>query len=159
MSGGTMLQVFPRDHEAIKAHLPHVKFTVRDTGVDKFLENLRTGRPQTFTSQELASITSDFDVLMPSERSGMTLNLMASSSTEAIPLRLIFGKGDQAVTYDYVPFRRARSGSEEILFESTAKLPFRISLLINTNGTSNVSFAVCSHGDLSLERGTQNPRA
>jgi hypothetical protein len=43
--------------------------------------------------------------------------------------------------YEYVSFRRVRGGTEETLIESVTSLPFKISILIRTNGTGRVDFA------------------
>lgn len=137
----TVLQVFPRDHEALKMRPPQCTFTVRGAGIDKFMEHYRTGSRQTFTAEEVTSFTSDFDFLLPAERAAMSLTVTPVVSHETIPLRITYGKGEQAVTYDYVTFRQARSGKEETLFESVTNLPFPISLIIRANGTGNVGFA------------------
>jgi hypothetical protein len=139
--GSTVLHAFPNDREALKRHPAHATFSVRGSGVDKFLDHYRTGTGQTFTAEELVSMTTCFDFLLPSDRSGASLVLSPLATDETVPLRVTFGEGDHAMTYEYVAFRKARGGTEETLLESVTNLPFQISLLVHTNGSGNLSFS------------------
>ncbi len=141
IKGSTVLEVFPRDPDALKANPPSSTFSVRGTGVGKFLELHRTGDLQQFDAEEFVFVASDFDFLMPDERAGMKLTVIPRVSQETMPFRIIFGVGESAVTYGYVSFKRTRAGSEETLLESVTSLPFPISLLLSADGTGNVSFA------------------
>lgn len=134
------LHVTPRDREALKANPPQVHFTLQGAGIEKFFEHHRTGKPVTFTSEELASFTSDFDFLMPVERASMSLKVTPTASQPTIPMRVTFGKGTDSITYGYILFRRATAGTEEGTFESVTPLPFPITLVLRTNGTGNVHF-------------------
>jgi len=58
-TGHSILHVYPRDHEALRERPPQGRFTLTGTGIEKFKEYVRTGRPQTFTPEEVAGFTSD----------------------------------------------------------------------------------------------------
>jgi len=136
----TIIHVAGRDQEALKANPPKVHFTVRGTGVEKFFEHHRTGKPVKFTSEELIGVTSDFDFLMPTERASMTLEVKPALSQPTFPLRVTFGKGNGAFTYEYILFRRTAAGTEEATFESATPLPFLIAIVLRDDGSGNVHF-------------------
>jgi hypothetical protein len=140
-TGSTVVQVFPNDQEELKRRPLEVHFSVRDKGVEKFWEIIRTGLPQTFVAEELVSVTSDFEFLWPRDRTGMSLEVGPVASQETIPFRVTFGKGKRAVIYECILFRPMRGGTEEVLLESVTTLPFRISLIVRTNNTGHVSFS------------------
>ena len=152
-SGGNTLHVYARDHEALRAKPAGGQFILTATGIEKMNDHILTGSPQTFDSTEVSGFTSDFDFLLPSEgeRASPTLSLLPAQSTAAIPLRVTFGKGDDAVTYDYIPFRRVQSGTAQATFESTRNLPFRITLVIRKHGAGTINFEDTSVGKDVLE--------
>ncbi len=136
----TTLHVMPRDREALKANPPRVRFTVQGSGVEKFFEHHRTGKPVTFSPDELIGFKSDFEFLMPAELAGMSLQVTPSASQPTIPLRVTFGKGVDSFTYEYILFQRASAGTEEGTFQSSTPLPFPITVVLRKDGTGNVSF-------------------
>jgi hypothetical protein len=148
ITGQSTLHVYPRDHEALRSRPPQGRFTLTDTGIEKFKEHLRTGRPQTLTPEEITGFTSDFDFLLPPvrEQTRLTLSLAARPSQELIPLRVTFGKDSDAITYEYIPFQRTHAGAEQTTFESTANLPVRIILVLRDNGAGSISFRDTSAG-------------
>lgn len=152
-NGGNTLHVYARDHEALRANPAGGQFILTATGIEKMNEHIRTGSPQIFDSTEFSGFTSDFDFLLPSggERTCPTLSLLPTPAKAAIPLRVIFGKGDDAVTYDYIQFRRVQSGTAQATFESTSNLPFRITLVVREHGAGTINFEDTSVGKNVLE--------
>lgn len=145
-SDGATIHIGARDHEALRLNPPKVKFTAQGSGVEKLLEFHRNGKPTSLTSQEIKTLSSDFDFLMPPNSTVSELHLKASESQPTIPLRIAFGKGDGRITYEYVQFRRLYGGTQETTFENTTPLPFQVVLVIRTNGTGTVNFQDASNG-------------
>jgi hypothetical protein len=138
-TGGNTVRVFPRDLEALKANPLGATIKLQGTGPEKFFDHLRTGKPQEFTPEEIVSITSDFDHLLPTERDGATLHV-SQRPNETIPLRIIFGEGAQAITYEYLQFTCTRAGTEEAQFVNKTPLPFHLTFTLRRGG-GTVNFA------------------
>ncbi len=140
-TAGKSLQVFPRDCGALQESPPRVNVSLVKGGVDKLNDLLKTGRPQEIDAEEIASFSSDFDFLLPSDldRKGLKLKIRQCESSEVTPLRVTFGKGDSAVIYEYISFRRKQAGSDEATLESDGELPFRLQLVLRKDGTGRFS--------------------
>ena len=136
---GTAINVFPRDIEALRVCPPQITLMPKGAGVEKFLDNCRSGRPQTFTAEELF-IKSDLDFLLPREGHWEEFSVGPTASTKTNPFRITFGKGESAVLYEYVQFREVRRGTEERLFESVTGFPLQMFLLIRPSGTCDFRF-------------------
>ena len=134
LSDGTKtVQVFARDHEALRLDPIKANFTVQGTGVAKFNELVRTGKPQDFTVGELARFSTGFDFLMPIQDDARLLQLHIGPAADAkriqVPLRVKFGAGEGSVTYEWIPFEVSRVGTEEMELSSAADLPFQMSVV------------------------------
>ena len=146
--GDTIVTVFPRDHAALRDQPPQATFTVRGAGVDKFMDHLHTGAPQTLLPGEIEGFTSDFDFLRPKDEvPGLTLKLGVKTSAEVLPMRVTFGAGDGAVVYEYVPFKCIQGGTKQAVYESTSKLPFRMQVTFDLEGSGRVDFQAAMSGN------------
>jgi hypothetical protein len=147
-TGQRTLHVYARDHEALRDRPPQGRFTLTGNGIEKFKQHLRTGIPQTLTSEEVVGFTSDFDFLLPpiQEQTRLTLSLTTRGPNQTIPLRVTFGEGESAVTYEYILFQATHTGTEETTLESTGTLPFSIILVLRKDGTGAISFRDTSAG-------------
>ncbi len=132
-----VLAVYGRDKEALRHAPPRASFTLHGTGIEKLLLNIRTGAPQTLQSGEISNFTSDFDFIIPvSEHDDLVVHLKPTSSPKHRFLRVIFGAGGDAVTYEDVPFKRIRPGK----YQSAGVLPIQIVITIKNDGTGTLSF-------------------
>lgn len=138
-----VVDVFARDDEALKLNPPKVQFTVTGAGVDKVNELIRSGLPQVIGPGELVDFKSDFAFLGPPKSQMQVAKLFIRPAAEGLPphlMRVTFGSGADAVVYECIKFENTRHGREEAEFESSGKLPFRMSLAINFSGTGSVRF-------------------
>ena len=127
------VNVFARDLQAVELDPPKVTFSVTPSGLRKISEHLRTGRPQQLDSEEVFQAKSTFDFLLPKGGiTGWKLHLLPQQgiSSRSLALRLTFAKNDEIIQYEYVQFRVARGGTEEIEIESTSPLPLVLSLIL-----------------------------
>jgi hypothetical protein len=143
VSDGTKtIQVFARDTEALRLNPLKATFSIKGTGVQKFEEFIKTGKAQDLVAGELLTFSSDLSFLLPAEHhlapESLQMHIGPSPTAERVrvPLRVTFGRSDTAVVFDYIEFRVARVGSEEIELVSTADLPFQMALIF---GPPNLS--------------------
>lgn len=130
------LAVYGRDKEALQQSPPRASFTLRGMGIEKLLLNLRTGAPQTLYGDEISNFRSDFDFLISvSDRDDLVVHLK-QTGPKYVSLRVIFGSGREAVSYEGVPFERVRPGQ----YQSTSKLPLQTVIKIKHDGRGTLSF-------------------
>jgi hypothetical protein len=137
------INVFARDVEALRLNPPKGQFTITGTGVDKFNDFIRSGRPQLIGPEELLDFTSDFGFLGPLKIQLQGAKLFIGPSSDGLPPRLTrvtFGSGADAVVYECIKLECTRHGREEAELESSGTLPFRMSLIVNFSGTGSVHF-------------------
>jgi hypothetical protein len=149
MSKGPLtVSAFPYDIAALRAAPPTAQLVVQGDGVRKFREMLEFGSNLELTPGEISSFKTDlpFDELMKIDPG--LIHMQASQDTSnvpPVPLRVVFGQGGQAVTYDFVSFRVVRGGSREIELVSTTSLPFEMTVNFGQE-EGRVSFADRSRG-------------
>ena len=116
--------------------------------VDKFMDHLRTGAPQVFHPGEILSFTSDFDFLRPmrSQETGASLHVKAKPMAAPLPMRVPLGADEQAAVYECILFKCTQAGTHEGTFESTGAIPFRMTVVLRTDGTGIVDFQDASAG-------------
>ena len=143
-----IVTVFPRDAKAIALDPPTAAMTLRGTGVEKFQEFLKTGKPINFAPGELTRFASDFDFLLPAGAQPVeTWRLQVSQSQ--LPkycLRVTFGAGADAIVYDLVEFATMRLGQDEAELRSTTPLPFQISVVLQFTGRGTINYRAAMVG-------------
>lgn len=140
-SGSNVVNVYPRDHEALQMKPPGGQLRFAGAGIEKMKDYIQTGMPQTFDSTELVGFTSDFDHLLPpaSEQTGRTLSIRPSSDAKpSIPCRVTFGAESDGVVIEYILFTRTFAGTDQLTFESSGRLPFQITLTIRRGGSGTL---------------------
>lgn len=141
--GSTRINAFPHDIEALKLDPPKMNVTLKGTGVTKFMDFQRTGRSQTFEPWEVTDVTTSLPVFdLSCFEQGGTLSVQHSDSlrTKILPMRLVFGAGQDQVVYDYMPFRFERVGTDEIEIVSQGEGPFSLTL-VSFQKSSEIKFA------------------
>jgi hypothetical protein len=131
--GSTCMNAFARDIEALRLDPPKMQLKLKGAGVAKFLEFQRTGRSQTFVEAEISEITSTlpmFGMFGFERANSLRLKQSASLRERIVPVRLVFGAGQDPVVYDYVPFRTERVGTDEMQIVSDWVGPFRLRLIL-----------------------------
>ena len=139
--GSSAIHVSARDQEALRAAPPEVNLTVVGSGVEKFLANQRTGCAVKLSAAEIGNFSSDLEFLFPEGKRPVSIEISPIAHSQTIPLRVTFGKGVEAITYPYIEFRLAQSGTEESTLRSLTPLPFEITLVLGAGlGVGRVSF-------------------
>lgn len=131
--GSTRIDAFPRDLEGLRLDPPKMGFTLTSTGVTKLRDFERTGRAQTFDKGEATAVTTSLPVLdLSGVGQGGILSVQRSDSlrTKVLPMRLVFGSGQERVVYEYVPFRIERVGTDEIEIVSQQEGPFTLKMVL-----------------------------
>lgn len=128
--------MYGRDTEALQQSPPRASLTLRGLGIEKLLLNLRTGAPQTLCGDEISNFKSDFDFLIPvSGRDDLVVHLK-QTGPKYLSLRVTFGSGRDAISYEDVPFERVRPGK----YQSASKLPLQIVIRVKHDGTVTLRF-------------------
>jgi hypothetical protein len=135
------VNVYSRDEEALKADPPKISFTIKGTGVEKFITLVRKGIAQEFSSAEVQGITTNWALLEPL-RGAKGYKLIVKPSVwpreRTIKARLVFGSGTSAVEYGFIEFSPARIGADEVELVSVAdSLPFRFSFVLPLTDQGN----------------------
>jgi hypothetical protein len=147
--GAKTIQVFARDIEALRLNPVKASFSIKGSGVQKFEEFIRTGKPQDLVGGELLTFSSDLAFLLPADQlapGSLKMHIGPSITAERVrvPLRVTFGRGCAAVAYEYLAFDIARAGTEEIEMVSAGDLPFEMSVVFGppnfTRGKVNFSY-------------------
>lgn len=123
------IQVFARDHEALRLDPPKLNFTAIGDGVTKVLEFHKTGLPLELGPGEITNLNCDLFPLLSftqDEAAPSRIQLSQRLDTlESLPLRLTLG----SVVYEYADFRISRVGSDELELQSSGDLPFQMQVV------------------------------
>src|SRR5229473_6803929 len=120
--GRKVIKAFARDIEALRLDPVGVKFQVSGDGAKKFIDLLRTGRAQRFNPQEIRGLTTTIPLLsgVDFDRGNITLIARSVPDESILPLRLTFTNASESVTFDYLPFKKTRAGTDEVEISTTA---------------------------------------
>ncbi len=136
--GHKVIKAFARDLEALRLDPVGLEFHVSNGGARKFLDLLRTGREQHWAAQEIRGFKTTIPLLegVNFECGSMTLMARSIPDRAVIPLRLRFKGSSGSVTFDYLPFKRMRAGTDEIEISTSKHDALRMSLVLPANAAS-----------------------
>lgn len=130
-NGSILINAYPRDVKALRDDPVHVQVRLKDTGVEKFQEFLRTGRETNFTMDELVSAHSTLGLPGLSEQvQPLSFQLGNRSGIKPMPYRVTFGVHPHEVVYNHVALRIASVGTEELHLTSEGRLPFTLHFVL-----------------------------
>jgi hypothetical protein len=133
--GAKTVNIFARDHEALRSNPVKFRMTFKNSGVEKSERFLRTGYPQEFTAEEIESITSDSPVLAPIVQfHGPHSRIVVGPSPELTRrkrmVRVTFQRlGAESIEYPLMEIGPTRIGTDEAECKCSGDdLPFEIRL-------------------------------
>jgi hypothetical protein len=71
----------------------------------------------------------------------ITVTALVHNPDRLVPLRIVFGKGEQAKEIRYLAFRREHVGKREITIRSVSHLPIDIEIVLRLEAESSISLA------------------
>lgn len=130
-NGSTLINAYPRDIQALRDDPVTVQVRLKDTGVEKMQEFLKTGRATNFTIDELVSAQSTLGLPgLREQTQPLSFQLGNRSITTPLHYRVTFGVHPHAVVYEHVPFRITSVGTDEAEFTSQGKQPFTLQFVL-----------------------------
>jgi hypothetical protein len=143
--GELLTKVFARDLNALRLDPIQIKLTLEKSGREKQRTAIDTGRPQTLTAEEILAFESGsplFNFVASGGRPAqLTITPVVPSPDKLIPLRIVFGKGDDAKEIRYLAFRREYVGRREITIRSDSQLPLDVFMVLRFAGESSFNIA------------------
>lgn len=151
--GELLTKVFARDINAIRLDPIGFKIGLDKSGHKKRHTAINTGHPQILTSNEIVGIESSSPLfnfiaagVTPAQ---ITLTPLVPNPDSLIPLRIVFGKGENAKEIRYLAFRKEYVGRREITIRSVSHLPLDVVMVLRFEGESSFNIApVLDHADV-----------
>jgi len=145
--GRKIIKAYARDHEALRQDPVGALFQFNETGGQKFLDFVRTGKEQIWDPEEIRAFKSTVPLLseMKFVPGSLAMSVRSMPDDRIIPIKLTFSKGDSQATLYYVEFRKARSGAEEVEITTIDTQPLGIALVLPFNTASKVSATISTN--------------
>jgi hypothetical protein len=125
-----VVNVFARDHEALRLDPPRLRLKLTPEGAAKLGELQRTGGLQELDHHEILGFESDMPILNTLVKSeNAPVRLVARSNVsmlDPIHARVTFGSGVGSVVYEFVEFHISDVGTEVLKLSSDDSLPFKL---------------------------------
>jgi hypothetical protein len=139
--GRKTLKVYARDHEALRQNPVGSAFQFNESGGQKFLDYIRTGKEQHWDAEEIRAFRSTVPLLsdMKFVPGSVSMSVQSIPDDRTIPLKLTFSNGNESATLDYVEFRKTRSGLEEVEITTVGDEPLEITLVLPFNTASSIT--------------------
>ena len=144
--GRKIIKAYARDHEALRQDPVGSLFQFNETGEQKFLDFIRTGKEQIWAPEEIRAFRSTVPLLsqMRLVPGSLAMSVRSMPDDRIIPLKLMFSKGDSQATLDYGSFanaircRRSRDHHGE-------PQPLGITLVLPLNPASEVKATISTN--------------
>jgi hypothetical protein len=145
--GRKTIKAYARDHEALRQDPVGSLLHFNETGGQKFLDFIRTGKEQTWDPEEIRAFKSTVPLLseMKFLPGSIAMSVRSMPDDRTIPLKLMFSKGDRHAALDYVEFRKVRSGVEEVEITTVDTQPLGITLTLPFNTASAVTATISTN--------------
>jgi len=147
ISDGTKtINVLARDKAALATSPPSFSFKIVGPGQEKFRTLIKKGLPQTFSSDELTGITTDWTLLAPvmeAKDYKVVIGPSPAMTSRRLQARVSMSAGSESVEYGVVEFALVRAGTEEGELETVSEhLPFsmRMTLPLSTGRAGKFHF-------------------
>lgn len=139
--GSKIIKAYARDHEALQQDPVGFNLQLTDSGSQKYLDFIRTGKEQTWEPQEVSAFNSTFPLLSDIKFTpgSLAVSVRSMPDDRVIPLKLLFSREGTLVVLDYVEFRKVRSGAEEVEIATVGTQPLGITLVLPFNPASEVT--------------------
>jgi hypothetical protein len=132
---GVRTDIHVKDPELLRGREPRIGLSFRESGVDKMLDAIKTGRAQEFLANEFAVLGGNFP-LMPSidELSDGTLQLKPRlNSAKPLEVRLELTHPNKNIQLPILYLQGTRAGTEEFeLTVSHPQYPFTLAFVMST---------------------------
>jgi len=136
-SGTKTINVFVRDHEALRSNPVTLELNLKGTGLEKHETLLKTGIPQEFSFEEFEPITSTTPLLTPvllghGPKSRLTIGPSPELTQRRRIVRLRFYRsGHKKIEYPLMDLSPVRIGTDEAEFRCSGEnLPFEMSVVM-----------------------------
>jgi hypothetical protein len=130
--GRRTVKAYARDTEALLRDPVRFSVTFTETGVEKMLAAVQTGRPQHFEPDEILGFTGNVPLFsfLDFSPGQFALDWSLAPQGRPIPLRLSFQGTEEKVVYELMEFQVTRAGTGEVEISTENKdLPFQISFV------------------------------
>jgi hypothetical protein len=136
-SGTKTINVFVRDHDALRSNPVTLELNLKGAGVEKHQTLLKTGHPQEFLSDEFEPMASSTPLLTPllkghGPQSRLTISPSPAMTQRKRIVRLRFYRsGHKEIEYPLMDLSPVRIGNDEAEFRCSGEgLPFEMSAII-----------------------------
>jgi hypothetical protein len=145
--GRKIVKAYARDHEALRRDPVGSLFQFNQTGEQKFLDFIRTGKEQIWAPEEIRAFKSTVPLLseMKLVPGSLAMSVRSMPDDRIMPLKLMFSKGGTQATLDYAEFRKVRSGADEVEITTVGTQSFGITLTLPFNTASEVTATISTN--------------
>ena len=142
--GRKTFKAYVRDHEALGQDPVGFTFEFSPAGGEKYVDLIRTGKPQTWAPEEVSAFRSTVPLLssMKFVPGKMEVSVQSLPDDRVIPLKLSFSKSEKQATLDYVEFRKLRAGTHEVEIATAESNPLGMAFVLPFDKASEVDATI-----------------